>query len=93
MDTEETTRSVPDKTFFIKVGFEFLTGRSLDIEERENAGNVEENNADGEMSSETDPVRGNRVKDFSMISVKSEIGRPRRLHTFYQIRIFSLLDP
>ena len=49
-------RKIPDEAFFIEVGFELLTDRSLDIEEDEGGGDIEEKGSQGEILTWTDSV-------------------------------------
>ena len=83
-----TNRDVPSKAVLGKLGFKFLTDRSLDVEEGQDGGDVEEKSLDSEMFTGTAPVR---VK----ISVqwKVKLDRGERVRTFYPIRRSYLRDP
>ena len=72
-------RKIPREAF-VKVGFELLIDRSLNIEESEGASNIEEKGPHGEILSWTCPIRECHMGDFSKVGVKLNregIGEPR----------------
>jgi hypothetical protein len=55
--TDAGNRNTPEEAFFIKIRFEFLIDRSLDIEEDEGTSDIEEKAPHREVLSGTNPVR------------------------------------
>ena len=86
--SRRTNRDVPSKAVLGKLGLKFLIGRSLDVEEGQDGGDVEEKGLDSEMFTGTAPVRGK-------ISVqwKVKLDRGEGVRTFYLIRRSYLRDP
>ena len=67
-------KNIPDVAFFIKVGFELLIDRSLNIEEDESGSEVEEEGSHGGILTWADPVRESHMGYFS--TAGEGIGEP-----------------